>query len=365
MHSLVVKPREVERSRADDFPARRSPLHSRSAPEPNARVAPPASVNASSSLDLGPHIQHARHVLTGEVGTLLPILHDAHVHTHLFDVDALGRAGIGAVLDLGGDPARLSRTAERNGVPHIAYAGAFLTAPGGYPSGRDWAPKETIREVRPPTDRRMSPAEGAVSEQVAFGASVIKVCLNVQAGPVFDAAALAAIVASARMAGLPVVAHAQGRGMVELAVDAGVDALACTPWTERLADPLLARAASGGQRWISAIDTHGHSSPNADRERAIDNLRRFVAAGGRVLYGTGLGKGHVPVGVNGAEISALLDAGLTAADVIDALTSSWPVRHETGLATFVAGAPPTKREDLPSWLSGAHVVSSEDYAVTG
>ena len=32
-------------------------------------------------------------------------------------------------------------------MPRVTYAGAFLTAPGGYPSGRSWAPGAAVRIV--------------------------------------------------------------------------------------------------------------------------------------------------------------------------------------------------------------------------
>ena len=91
-----------------------------------------------------------------------------------------------------------------------------------------------------------------MSEQQAFGASVIKVALNADAGPVFDRGTLDAIVAAAHERGLPVVAHVEGDGMTRLAVEAGVDALAHTPFTERVDDVLVARAVA----MRAALDLH-------------------------------------------------------------------------------------------------------------
>ncbi|WP_456236785.1 amidohydrolase family protein, partial [Agromyces humi] len=154
-----------------------------------------------------------------------------------------------------------------------------------------------------------SAAETAVSEQRAFGASAIKVALNAVAGPVFDRATLDAIVAAARRLDLPVVAHVEGDGMTRLAVDAGVDTLAHTPFTEVVDDALIARAVAMGQRWISTLYVAGYGEATPDAERAADNLRRFAAAGGRVLYGTDLGNGDQPLGVNPAELALLASAG--------------------------------------------------------
>ena len=65
----------------------------------------------------------------------------------------------------------------------IPYAGRFVTAPGGYPSASRWAPPRCTSEVAEPSE-----AAAAVGHQVALGASVIKVTLNRDAGPVPDLA---------------------------------------------------------------------------------------------------------------------------------------------------------------------------------
>ena len=70
-----------------------------------------------------------RRALTGESGTMLPAFVDHHVHLHLVDASGLPRRGIAAVVDLGGDPIALARRGE--GLPHVRYAGAFLTVAGG------------------------------------------------------------------------------------------------------------------------------------------------------------------------------------------------------------------------------------------
>src|SRR5207253_8313889 len=93
----------------------------------------------------------------------------------------------------------------------IAYAGRFLTAPDGYPSNRAWAPHASIQPVADPAH-----AAAAVQAQRDLGASVIKVVLNREVGPTLDLATLEAVVKEA--AELPVVVHAQGAGMVEVAI---------------------------------------------------------------------------------------------------------------------------------------------------
>lgn len=314
---------------------------------------------------LGPRAWLCHRALTGEPGVLLPPLIDHHVHLHLIEESLLAAHGIGAVLDLGGDPSELVRR-PKSSIPRAAYAGAFLTAPGGYPSGRAWAPPAMVREV---SDASTHPgvrggAATAVDEQATFGAGVIKVTLNTNAGPVLDDVTLAAIISAARAHALPVVAHVEGEGMARRAISAGAHALAHTPWTERLDRSLVRRAASSGLAWISTLDIHRDDPFSL--ATATANLGAFAAAGGRVLYGTDLGNGDLPVGVNARELAALRLAGLSAAAIIAAMIDPWPgAAHadadaDAGIATFVAGNPPQTDDDVPAWLAGATVVPAEE-----
>lgn len=332
-------------------------------------------------VDLGPLARRARRSLNGdhagEVGVVLPPLVDHHVHVEMTTPEQAVAGGIAGVVDLGANPAVVGAWAARDGLPRVRYAGAFLTAAGGYPSDRPWLREGSLRELPAvetgtddaPRQERAAlpgPVDAAVDEQHAFGASVVKVVLNADAGPVFDRATLDAIVAAARARGLPVAVHAEGEGCAELAIDAGADALVHTPWTERLDDALVARAAAG-QAWISTLAIHardfGDDSP--ELARAIDNLARFRAAGGRVLYGTDLGNGELPIGMNARELELLARAGLGASDLVSALTDPWPLAARDdwsldGVASFVPGEPPASDESLPDWLAHARVVPADD-----
>ncbi|AWB96499.1 hypothetical protein DCE93_13280 [Agromyces badenianii] len=353
--------------------------------------------------DLGPLAQPVRRSMcgerAGEAGTMLPPFIDHHVHLMIIGPDALRETALAGVVDLGGPLDSISTYARRSGVPRVAFAGSFLTAPGGYPVGRPWAAPGSAREIGAERgDARAAlptAAETAVAEQLAFGASVIKVALNSAAGPVFDAATLGSIVAAAHASGVPVVAHVEGDGMSRLAIDAGVDAFAHTPFTERLDDAVIARAVAAGQRWISTLFVAGYGEQTPEARIAVDNLARFHAAGGRVLYGTDLGNGDQPLGVNPAELALLLDAGLSPAALIEALTDPWPARtrHSTpdsldrapfssrsdalaaspgdehggwassagsAVATFVPGDAPADVAELPGWLAAAALSPIED-----
>ena len=150
---------------------------------------------------------------------LHPAFADHHVHLGLVDASGLPASGIGRVVDLGwsDDVVVLATSAP----VATSYAGRFVTAPGGYPGASPWAPPRCTSEVAEPRE-----AAGAVAHQVALGASVVKVTLNRDAGPVPDGATLRAVVEAAADAGLPVVAHCQGPGMVELGLAGGIAAVA-------------------------------------------------------------------------------------------------------------------------------------------
>lgn len=250
-------------------------------------------------------------------GTLLPGLVDAHVHSALVDLGTVRAGGIAAVWDLGGEPGAVAELAARagragSGLPRVRWAGPFLIAPGGYPSDRVWAPAGSCRPVRSAAD-----AADAVAETAASGATLIKVTAHA-GGPMLPPATLRALVDAAHSVGLPVVVHAEGRGTVAAAVDAGADLLAHTPWTEPLDDGLIRAAA--GMTWISTLDIHGWGSDTPERGTAIGNLRRFLEYGGTVRYGTDLGNGPLPPAINPREIRGLLDAGLSPPAVLAAMT---------------------------------------------
>jgi imidazolonepropionase-like amidohydrolase len=264
-------------------------------------------------------------------GALLPGLCDAHVHSALVEMRTVRTGGIAAAWDLGGAPAEVAALRARaddptSGLPRMAFAGAFLTAPGGYPSDRSWAPPGSWREVRSADD-----AEAAVGESRAAGATIVKITANAS-GPLLPEPVLRAAVDAAHAAGMPVVVHAEGPGTVASAFAAGADLLAHTPWTEPLDDGLI-RAMAARMTWISTLDIHGWGTPTPERETAVDNLRQFLEYGGQVRYGTDLGNGPLPPGVNPREIRALQDVGLSPELVLAAMT------HDR------AGAP-------PCWIPG-------------
>ncbi len=252
------------------------------------------------------------------VGFLMPAAADRHVHLELSDPAAVLRGGVTAVRDLAWPPDRIfelsgiSELTSFNG-PLVRAAGPMLTAPGGYPMSAPWAPEGTGHEVDDPRD-----ASDAVVSLAARGAAAIKVSLNIDAGPVLRDPVLMAICEAAHAAELTVTAHCQGEGQVERALGAGVDELAHTPWTHRLSDDVVL-AAARRLRIVSTLDIHSFGRDTPELRTATDNLRRFVAEGGQVRYGTDLGNGAIPPGIHARELQLLRQAGMGTEDVLGAL----------------------------------------------
>ncbi|HET9562812.1 MAG TPA: hypothetical protein VFP01_11935, partial [Propionibacteriaceae bacterium] len=107
-------------------------------------------------------------------GALMPGIVDRHVHLGLVDAAALAETAVVEVHDLGWVP-RIARgwkiDPPTGGV--VKIAGPFLTAIGGYPADRAWAPSESVRELTGPAD-----GIRAVDEGAAYRHDLIKVVLH-------------------------------------------------------------------------------------------------------------------------------------------------------------------------------------------
>jgi hypothetical protein len=280
-------------------------------------------------------------------GTLMPGLVDRHVHLGLVNAAALAGTAVVEVHDLGWVPRIASSwkvDPPTDGL--IKIAGPFLTAVGGYPADRAWAPSGSVRELTGPAD-----GVRAVEEATAHGHDLIKVVLHTGAA-LFDDATLDAVVRTAHRHGLPVGIHAEGTGQARRALEAGADILVHVPWTELLPDDLL-QTMAGSMTWTSTFAIH----PDADRERALDNARRFIRVGGRLHYGTDLGndiyEGPTPAGPWPEEIRALGQAGLAGDALLESLTSPPGDRLRTEAAVYAPLPVPNDGDEAAVWMTRA------------
>ncbi len=254
-------------------------------------------------------------------GFLMPGVADRHVHIRLADPRTVLLGGVTAVRDLAWAPQEIFALAGASELPTftgplIRAAGPMLTGPGGYPTLDGWAPPGTGRELEGPEDAR-----AAVGELAGLGAAAIKVSLNAEAGPTPTDAELASIVEAAHALELPVTAHVQGTGQAERALGAGIDEFAHAPWTERLSD-LVLEAAANTMRIVSTLDILSFGEITQELRTACENLVRFRAAGGEVVYGTDLGNGPVPAGIDVREALLLHEAvRMTPEEVLTAMTA--------------------------------------------
>ena len=213
----------------------------------------------------------------------------------------------------------------------------MITAVGGYPSQAGWCPPGGWIEVHG--------AEQAVAavERIAMqDPAIIKVSLNSDAGPTLSDAELVAICEYAHGRRLGVTAHVQGVGQSERALGAGVDELAHCPWNERLSDDLIG-ALARRTGIVSTLDIHGYGVRTPELDVAVDNLRRFAEAGGRVRYGTDLGNGPIPPGIHATEAAHLASAGMSPEAILSAMTLA-PLR--AGAEGDVVGLRGNPFEDL-------------------
>jgi imidazolonepropionase-like amidohydrolase len=276
-------------------------------------------------------------------GFLMPGAADRHVHIGLADPGAVLLGGVTAVRDLAWPPDVIFPLADASELPAfngplIRAAGPMLTAPGGYPTADRWAPPGTGLEIRGGEQ-----AARAVTTMADRGAAAIKVSLNAEAGPTPTDGELVASVQAAGERGLPVTAHVQGKGQAERALGAGVNEFAHCPWSERLPESVL-EAAAKAMRIVSTLDIWSYGRVTAELRTAADNMARFRAAGGTVVYGSDLGNGAIPPGIDVREVLLLRETvGMTADEILQALVVG-PL--EAGAPADLIALARDPREDL-------------------
>jgi imidazolonepropionase-like amidohydrolase len=257
----------------------------------------------------------------GEGRFLAPAFIDSHVHlAYLPQVEEMAAGGVAAAIDLA---APLDFLAADHSPLRVLASGPMITAVGGYPT-RSWGSDGYGLECSDAED-----AAAGVSQLHAKGARLIK--LPITSAPVLDDDALRAAADAAHTLGLRVVSHAMSDDEAAQARSVGVDALAHTP-TASLESATVGAWSDGAV--ISTLRAFGGSATT------VDNLRALREAGATVLYGTDFGNTRT-AGIDATELSLLVEAGLSPAEVMAAGTSApaawWGLDGPGGLGEVAVG----------------------------
>jgi len=286
-------------------------------------------------------------------GTILPGLIDDHVH-NAAEPEIRRKfleAGVTTLCDTGAGAIQLRLyQAEKPTAELIArayYAGPFISAPGGYPADTDASAR---LEVATPDEARQ-----AVQKLAGEGVSYIKVALDDGRGeellPVLSSDVLQAVVAEAHRLGLTVRAHVLDAQYLDLALDAGVDAIEHIPapnfsrqvfelWMRSdhaltLPKAYLAqlqRLASSSVPLTPTLEVLERRTCNttaqsqAERDACvrvyIESVRQFHQMGGLIAFGNDFGSAGMSAGLPWREMELLQQAGLSNAEIITAATAT-------------------------------------------
>jgi imidazolonepropionase-like amidohydrolase len=323
--------------------------------------------------------------------TLLPGFFDCHVHVTSSGVDMMRRlqqpfsyqfyeaarnlaatldCGITTVRDAGGADLGIQRAVDDGLIegPRIRIAVTVLSQTAGHGDG--WLPSGVstgffVAHPGRPAGIVDGPEEmrKKVREIVRAGANVIKVCtsggvLSPGDSPQhahFRQDELAALMAEAAAAGLPVMAHAQATDGIKNAVRAGIRSIEHGIYLDDEAIDMMLAAGTwlvptlvAPHAVLDAVKNGAQLPPTvvAKAQEVIEahqaSFAKAVAAGVKVAMGTDSGVG--PHGRNLDELSLMAAGGMKPSNVLVATTSS--AAQLLGLADQTGSLTPGKRADV-------------------
>lgn len=247
------------------------------------------------------------------------------------------RAGFTTVRDMSGIAGMaLKRAIERGDAegPRIVPGVNSLGITGGHCDATGWAPGVLEGDWRDGVADGPDEFLKAARHQIKHGAGFIKVCATAGVlsfeGPVgaqqMSAAELRAVVEEAERHGLHVAAHAHGSEGILAAVRAGVRSI---EHGSMLTDEIFAEMIERGTYLVpttyltQGVDLDRLPPPiRAKAEfvlpRAQESLRRAIAAGVRIAFGTDAAV--FPHGLNAREFGALVERGMSPLEAIRTAT---------------------------------------------
>ncbi len=234
--------------------------------------------------------------------------------THIRDQGVLSRHGASDAV------AWRDRLAAFGGCPSLSVCGPWLAAPGGYGG------------LQPVEVDGCAFAREAVRRLVDAGVDHLKLSLDTgydaetNRMPLLPIDVIEAICDEAHRLGRKVAAHVTRSDKLRLLVQAGIDEAAHT-CIDPIPDSTIEAMVAGGVCMTPTLSMYAMFSERTGLpllQAALDNVRRFVGAGGVI----GLGNDYLgedppwaPVGMPLLEIDLLRKAGLTMRQVIAAATA--------------------------------------------
>jgi imidazolonepropionase-like amidohydrolase len=279
---------------------------------------------------VGPHssisMPEGAKIIDVQGATLLPGFFNAHVHG-AYNEDKLAawaKEGVTTVRDLGAyqwPPSKtlMDRIEKDNLYARLVSGGIFITPPGGYPIAVFGGNGRTISTVEE--------ASRAVNELLDQSADVIKI--SMESGQIFGqqismltTEQVKTIVATAHQHGTRVSAHATVSADLKRAIEEGVDDIAHMT-VDPLPDDLIEAMIDHDMTWVPTIELWKNVGHGQDAN-VIDNLRRYVKAGGKVALGTDFEGYYTPfqLGMPTKEIAWMSEAGMTPMQIIVAATKN-------------------------------------------
>lgn len=280
--------------------------------------------------------------------TILPGFINAHVHG-AYNEEKLAvwaKEGVTTVRDLGAhtwppSTALIERVEKDNRYARLISGGIFITPPEGYPIAVFGGNGRTISTT--------AEAPQAVTDMLAQGADVIKIGLESgqifrQHLPMLTPEQVKAIVETAHQRGTLVVAHVTVARDLKRAIDEGVDDMAHMI-TDPLPDELIQRMVEKNLYWEPTLELW-HNVGQGMEQNVGDNLRRYVAAGGKVALGTDFEGYYTPfqLGMPTKEIAWMNEAGMTPMQIIVAATQN--AAHVCNMAKDLGTLEPGKIADV-------------------
>jgi len=252
-------------------------------------------------------IPESAEVLDASGATVLPGLIDAHMHTPARDHARWLTEGVTTLVEVSGDTFTMLSLRDRwlrDDEPHprLLTAGSMILIPDGAIARRYGTHGKY--EVASPV--QASNAAGALARH---GVNLIKIALTPDPrGRSLSDPQICDITAAAHRYGVPVMAHVMNEGAAVRAARCGVDILTHMP---RLSDVAVANLRAAGVSVVPTLDVYDGD----DYAHAASSVRRLLAAGVPIGCGS-----DYPGGSPREELRALVDAGLTPAQVLRAAT---------------------------------------------